>query len=361
MRRSLGVLLSGFVLMSGMVGLAGAPAAAAPKCGQTAGPKVQVVYAYTQGADNSASMTWRAQVAAWEVNQVFDASARRQGGARQVRWALNAKCQVDVKKAGLPAAQTEKIATLVAGARAKLKIPANQKILVYTDAANFAEYCIGEGTGITGGGFALIASKICGFSVTKTVHELGHTFGIPHCDAASGLDPMCEKSLKVCKAPVNGQLYDSCRTDKFTYFDVKPKRGSYLAKNPKKNMANSPYLMKKRTKVSTLRIQTPNGGCLTATTAGVVTRKCGQQIWQRVIDAQGYTRLVDKKSGLCLATGGGKVGVRKCAKNKASQQWLVLADPVLGAQIQHAGGAYVTVEGNAVSATGKGTPLRFTR
>lgn len=242
----------------------------------SSGPYVKVFYAYGKGRPNRiAAKTPLIREAVAIADQIYQRSAARAGATRHVRWAMS-KCHLTITGFSTARAPYD-----VFGLRRLLQdkhlLSHKQKALIFADSAGFGCQGIGElmpdtrmskaanrnnisamAAAVQGGCFGgLLTAQEAGGMVAA--HELGHTLGAVqshapysnnngHC--VDEWDIMCyddgshHKLVYRCgsaKLPQGDNAYDrllDCGLN--TYFNPKPKRGTYLAKHW--NIANSSWL-----------------------------------------------------------------------------------------------------------------------
>ncbi|MFF3767384.1 RICIN domain-containing protein [Streptomyces sp. NPDC001922] len=332
-------------------GSAPSSAAAPPvACDDQDSPKkgwYQAVYVHTAGKDNSAKAVPNIQRVMWNSDQVFEASAKRfgQGDSRRLRFVQDKNCRIDVMSVGvegLPArpsfgatrmkAQAAVAAVMRKADRASRERFKRTRPVYFYD--NGARGC-GVSTIFKPKGRADLHTGRAAVSwgcatVPAVTHELIHQFGVNHCNNKrdQGGDPICRGYDRTprCNDTMATVVLD-CAKDEFHYFHPRPASGSPLARNPKENVANSPYLITDQPmKPLKMRLANKAGGkCLTADGAGVVQSTCGtgaEQSWSRAIDKDGYFTFTVK--GKCLTAASGDRAAATFAACKAGdgrQQW----------------------------------------
>lgn len=227
----------------------------------TDGSRVQVVYAYASDQPNRIndvkSRIINPYIAA--VDEMFRTSAAHTGGFRQVRWVTNSSCVLDVQVVQMPVtlAQFQAMDTnqaglifnaIYAGPDFGATAPSNRRYAIFNDA---------------GGGFAWSEYAIAyteypnPFSIQhEMMHAMGtdrwsgavtasapHATGRGHC--TDGLDIMCYgdggTNLPLYSTTACSVQYYDCNHDDYFYAG-NPPAGNFLASNPSKNTANSPFL-----------------------------------------------------------------------------------------------------------------------
>ncbi|MEV6007847.1 hypothetical protein AB0M29_13645 [Streptomyces sp. NPDC051976] len=282
----------------------------------------------------------------WDVDQVFDASARRLGGeSRRLRFVQDARCRIEVMSVavdGLPArpsfGQARKAAQAAIAAEVRKADPATRqrerriRNVLFLDTSP-------RGCGVgpvpspthradLHNGWASV-SWGCATQPAVT-HELIHQFGVTHCDNRKdqGADPICRGYDKTPRCDeLNANQVLDCPKDEFAYFDPRPAPGSPLAEKPSTNVANSPYLIKDQPTPS-LKVRmvvSGSGLCLAAADSSMVKRtSCDGAglTWERTINDQGYFTL--SSGGKCLAQAKSpdrNPRLIACAPGDSGQDW----------------------------------------
>ncbi|MDJ1138346.1 ricin-type beta-trefoil lectin domain protein [Streptomyces iconiensis] len=316
--------------------------------------RYQPVYVHREGAGPRKSGPQIVQRVMWDIDQTFEASAKRYAGfddSRRPRVVQDEKCQPEVltvSVAGLAeehsmgdardaaSAAVKKAVTKRLGSEAKFeKWDSTHRKLFFYDTGK------PDGCGTAGApgpesradmhsGWAEVSWGCAGESALT--HEMVHNFGVTHCDEdkSQGNDPICRGYDKTprCDGPRSGSVLD-CGLDDFHYFHPRPAKGSYLAAHPKENVARSPYLMKNRPAkpVATRLADVDSGKCVTkGASGGVKLAACGsgEQTWVRSIGGRGYYKL--KLGAECLEKGKGGIRLAKCEAGKAAQHWWMSAN-----------------------------------
>ncbi|MFJ5797536.1 RICIN domain-containing protein [Streptomyces decoyicus] len=306
--------------------------------------RYQPVYVYRAETGPRKNGPATVRNAVWDVDQIFEASAMRYPGfdaSRRPRIAQDAKCQpkvmsVAVKGLGAKHAMADVRERAREAVRAQIGkgaeewLGAHRMLLFYDtgepDGCGTAATPTPDMRADKHGGWSEVSWGCAG--ADAMTHEMIHSFGVSHCDEnkAQGNDPICRgyDSTPRCTGPRSGSVLD-CERDDFHYFHPRPAKGSHLAKNPKQNVANSPYLIRnKPAKPVAMRLaDATSGKCLAPARGGDRLRlaKCGgdDQTWLRKINSRGYFTF--KLGEKCLAKGkDGGAMLAKCA-NTARQDW----------------------------------------
>ncbi|MEU3918218.1 RICIN domain-containing protein [Streptomyces sp. NPDC029004] len=331
-------------------------AAVAPvACDREDDPKkgwYQPVYVHRSGKEPSGRAVESVRKIMWDVDQVFEASAKRfgQGDSRRLRFVQDKDCRIEVKSVavdGLPTRptfnQARKAAEAVINAELKKADRQTQERNKRTRRVFFLDTSA-KGCGLAGGpapkrradmhtGWAAV-SWGCATQPAVT-HEMIHQLGVSHCDGKKdqGGDPICRGYDKTprCNDIMAHQVLD-CAKDEFAYFAPRPEAGSPLAKDPRTNAANSPYLIKDQPApaLSVRLVVERSGLCLAAAGGGggIEQSSCdgGGRTWKRAIDKEGYFTLSLGDKG-CLALPKAASGERArpaivaCKEGDSSQEW----------------------------------------
>ncbi|MEU3918199.1 RICIN domain-containing protein [Streptomyces sp. NPDC029004] len=324
-------------------------------CDQQDSPKkgwYQPVYVHRTNAGDPAKAVKTIRHIMWSADQVFEASAQRfgQGDSRRLRFAQDKDCQIEVMSVaveGLPAKPTffetrKKAEAAVAAEVRKGDAAAKQRFKRTRPVYFFDTDAKGCGVATTPKpkrradlhtGRVAVSWRCA--TVQAVTHEMIHQFGVSHCDNKhdQGGDPICrgyDRSPRCNDLMANVAL--DCAKDEFSYFSPRPTAGSILAKRPKENVANSPYLIKDQP-APTMDVRLAgarSGRCLAQGKGDTVAQKdCGSgdgQTWSRSFNKDGYLTLTLKSSGECLTapsgTGGGSAAtLAKCKPGDQRQQW----------------------------------------
>ncbi|WP_345441788.1 RICIN domain-containing protein [Actinoallomurus vinaceus] len=337
------------------------------------------IYVHQPGKDAYRTSAAMIRQAMWETDQTYDASARRFGISRRIRYVQDASCRPLVADLAFAKGRNQaemggefgkQIARQPALVQKLWK--ANRVKALYMVGDNeITSNCVGGGanSGISSG--FVILPRWC-WGEAGLTHEFGHTFGLSHCNdegtnAGNGNDPMCRgwgKRPECTTDAASNYFLDSCRTDDFRYYEPKPLTGKPPL--PKIwNVAFSPYLITNQpSKPVSFRMRVDKTSeCLDGGKAAVVLRSCRavpQQTWQRRIDRQGYTTLRNLKTGRCLqmattpkATTAPVVTAR-CVAHKRSQQWVPDNGTNFWNRTGGLYGAHLSAQGGA---TRNGTPI----
>ncbi|MFG1941622.1 RICIN domain-containing protein [Nonomuraea sp. NPDC048826] len=335
--------------------VAAAPSTPAFACDKTDTPEkgwVLPVYVHQPGQDSSATEVDSVTRTAWETDQTFEASARRFGESRRIRFVQDDQCRPVVAKLAFTkgrnraemgkalqenmAAQPARVRELVATNRVKL--------MFFVRDNEITDSCTGGGAdaGLSNGG--VILPRWC-WSEAGFTHEMIHGFGLGHCTVGgtsegNGDDPVCRNmgGKPECTADTASNYHlDSCRTDKFRYFEptkASQPAGEALAKN--RNVAFSPYLITDQpSPAADFRLRVVESKqCLDGGSEQVTQAACSggdAQVWRRSIDSQGYVTIRNVGTGRCLQlTAKDKEAVpvitAPCVAKQKSQQWVPDAD-----------------------------------
>lgn len=308
---------------------------------------VLAVHVHLPGKKASAKDIGTIRRTLWETDQTFDASARRFGTSRRIRFITDAGCRPMVASMAFPQGRNraeiggEFVRDHSGGLPAPVRkaIAQNRvKLLLFVADDEITTSCTGGGAdaGLSNGG--AILPRWC-WSEAGLTHEFGHSFGLSHCGqngkGRNGNDPLCRNlgtRPECVRDAASNYLLDSCRTDGFRYFEPKPlKSGKKLARN--RNVAFSPYLISGRPPAAVhtrLRVAKTNQ-CLDGGRTAVILLPCRSaavQTWQRRIDEAGYTTLRNLGTGRCLQMATrpnarvAPVVSAACVPGKRSQQWV---------------------------------------
>jgi hypothetical protein len=311
---------------------------------------VLAIYVHQPGKDNYRTEATRIRQILFETDQTFDASARRLGTSRRIRFAQDTSCTPLV--ANVTVTKGEKDGTFINEFwRQFTSQPAlvqnlkdrmwRVKFLAFADDDEIFGGCRGGGANAGLGGGTAYLPRWC-WGEAGLTHEFGHTFGLSHCGNGTvnpiGNDPMCRNwgTIPECVSDVASNFFlDSCRSDDFRYFEPTPLPGKApLAKEW--NVAFSPHLITDQpTKPLNFRMQVDGTTkCLEPVRDSVVLQPCRavpQQVWQRQIDREGYLTLRNLGTGGCLqmtTTPNEPKGVTTpavtapCVEAKQAQQWV---------------------------------------
>lgn len=224
---------------------------AAPRClgSGTSGPRVQPVFVYRLGQKNRFS---RFRVVLKRSMALTTGIVERSSGAqRTVRWVHDAACQPVVWQVGVPSRYTHDLVSLrryLTAADSRFR-RTNRVYSLWVDSTTSPSW-----SGLGGDRWSATWSSSWGF-VWVDAHEMIHAIGAVRADAPhatgkghcyDGYDVMCYsdggatwRRLTVCPRPEDQYRLD-CRDD--DYFAVSPRRGSWLARHPGANVANSRFL-----------------------------------------------------------------------------------------------------------------------
>ncbi|GAA3223800.1 ricin-type beta-trefoil lectin domain protein [Actinocorallia longicatena] len=311
---------------------------------------VLAVYVFQPGKDRYAGSVGAIRRTLWETDQTYDASARRFGTSRRIRYVQDGGCVPVVAKVAFAEGRNraeigdefrKRLPSQPAAVR-KIMKTGRVKLLFFVGDNEITDQCTGGGAdaGLSTGGVIL---PLWCWSEAGLTHEFGHGMGLSHCDqdgagGPNGSDPMCRNwgGRKSCTSDAAANyLLDSCRSDAFRYFEVtKPKGRKALPRN--RNVAFSPYLIRNRpSRPVNFRLRLAGTGACVDGAGAVVLRPCRRrtvQTWQRKIDGHGYLTLRNLGTGRCLemrttpAAKAARVVTAACVPGRASQQWLPRQD-----------------------------------
>lgn len=224
---------------------------AAPRCvgNGTSGPRVQPVFVHRLGQKSRFN---RFRVVLKRSMALTTGIVERSSGAqRTVRWVHDAACQPVVWQVGVPARYTHDLVSLrryLTAADSRFRATSRVYSL-WVDSTTSPRW-----SGLGGDRWSATWSSSWGF-VWVDAHEMIHAFGAVHADAPhatgkghcyDGYDVMCYsdggatwRKVTVCPRAEDQYRLD-CRDD--DYFAVTPREGSWLARHPRANIANSRFL-----------------------------------------------------------------------------------------------------------------------
>lgn len=224
---------------------------APPRCvgDGSAGPRVQPVFVYRKGFRNRFPQfeTVLRRSLALSTGIV----ERSSGTRRTVRWVHDAACRPKIWTVAVPAAKTYDLLSIrrYLTKRQPRFRATNRVFTLWVDATTSPNW-----SGLGGDRWSATWSSSWGFVWVDThemIHALGavssaapHATGKAHC--YDGYDVMCYRDggpgwRKVVRCAWPGAQYRlDCGDD--DYFAVNPRRGSWLARNPAANVANSRFL-----------------------------------------------------------------------------------------------------------------------
>jgi LPXTG-motif cell wall-anchored protein len=305
---------------------------------------VQIFYVYRTGADHFDQQRDTIKRWVWDMDQLYEASARRfgQGDSRRLRFVQDADCQIAVTPIGLSDLPAQIGLGDARGhadnvvrdqiAKGDGSYFARHKTVYLFDVDGIGDCGLGGGlnTGGLGGGFAAVSAYCFGEAALE--HELGHSFGLNHCneDHTQGNDPMCRGYDATPRCDdVMSYVFLDCQKDEYSYFNPHPAPGTQLAKDPGSNLANSAYLIKDQPvpPLEAQLVDINDGKCLTSGGTGqpAVDKPCGNgNLWRRTIANDGYFTLELEGTGLCLSstpTDTKTLMLSKCAANDDQQHW----------------------------------------
>ncbi|MFC9331760.1 RICIN domain-containing protein [Kitasatospora sp. NPDC057015] len=310
----------------------------------------QAVYVHRAGTRPRADATDAIRTTLWNADQVFEASAQRfgQGDSRRPRFAQEAGCQarvltVEIEGGDGPykVGQVRTKAQPLAEAQLKAAGGADRDRVGRTRFIYFVDTGRATGCGVASTpapgrradlhtGWIAVNWNCLGEAALT--HEMIHNFGVTHCDNdhGQGNDPICRGYDKSPRCDgIMGAVVLDCAKDEFAYFSPRPAAGSRLARHPKENVADSPYLIKDQPAgpVDAALVGRAAGQCLTAGGDGtsVVQQPCAPgdaQVWRRSIGPDGYLTLRQLGSGKCLSMPAeGAPALADCKPGDAHQEW----------------------------------------
>ncbi|MCQ4214152.1 RICIN domain-containing protein [Streptomyces longispororuber] len=285
----------------------------------------QVLYVHRAGEDHTEETRSTIRTAMWDVDQIFEASARRfgHGDSRRLRFVQTADCQVDVKSVSLEGIEANPTLGSLAGraldafhkdegrdetaaqAWSKRHRPVMFMDVSGVDGCGLGTVTSPDSRATLHGGNSWMSWGCSGVGVVS--HEVVHAFGTTHCDDTDtqGNDPICRGTDKTprCDDVLSGVVLD-CAKDEFAYFDPRPAAGTRLAEHPDENIARSPFLIKDQPAPAvTARLRNQASGLCLVPGDGdaVVQGDCdGAPAWRRTIGDEGYERFALVGSGRCL-------------------------------------------------------------
>jgi len=226
---------------------------AAPRCigDGVSGPRVQPVFVYRKGTANRFDR-FRAtlQRSTDLTTGIFERSS---AARRTVRWVHDSSCRPVIWKVAVPAARTHDLVNLrgYLEARQPRFRRTDRVYSLWVDSTTSPSW-----SGLGDDRWSATWSSSWGF-VWVDAHELVHALGAiwptaPHATGKAhcydGYDVMCYRDggpgwrkLTVCPAPEARYRLDCGQDD---YFAVSPRPGSWLARHPRANVANSRFLAK---------------------------------------------------------------------------------------------------------------------
>ncbi len=226
---------------------------AQPRCvgDGVSGPRVQPVFVYRQGSNNRyRHFRTVLQRSLSLTTGIFERSS---GARRTVRWVHDESCRPVIWQVGVPASVSHNLVDLreyLQGAQPRFRNP-NRVFSMWVDSTTSPEW-----SGLGDDRWSATWSSSWGF-VWVDAHELVHAMGALRADAPhstgkghcyDAYDVMCYRDsgpswrkMIVCPDPSSQYRLDCGNDD---YFAVKPRKGSWLAKNPGANVARSRFLAK---------------------------------------------------------------------------------------------------------------------
>ncbi len=226
---------------------------AAPRCidDGVSGPRVQPVFVYRKGS-KSRYNNFRVimQRSTYLTTGIFERSS---GTTRTVRWVHDAACQPVHWQVAVPASKTHHLQSLRQYlTRHDPRFRRTDRVYsLWVDSTTSPTW-----SGLGGDRWSATWSSSWGF-VWVDAHELVHALGALRSDAPhatgkghcyDGYDVMCYKDggpgwqkFTACPWPSSQYRLD-CGDD--DYFAVKPRKGSWLARHPRANVARSRFVAK---------------------------------------------------------------------------------------------------------------------
>lgn len=226
---------------------------AAPRCigNGTSGPRVQPVFVYRAGQpnrfENFRSVLMRSTYLTSGIVE------RSSGGQRAVRWVTDAACQPVIWQVAVPQRYTYNLVQLRSYLkRTDSRFRSGQRVYsLWVDA-----YTSPGWSGLGDDRWSATWTSSYGF-VWVDAHEMIHALGAVHSGSPhatgkghcwDGYDVMCYsdggrrwRQATMCMSPEAPYRLD-CNND--DYFAVNPRPGTWLARNPRHNVANSRFLAK---------------------------------------------------------------------------------------------------------------------
>ncbi len=231
---------------------------AAPRCvgDGRSGPRVQPVFVHRKGSSNRYQQF--RTVLQRSLSLTTGIFERSSGARRTVRWVHDTSCRPVIWQVGVPAAVSHNLVDLRAylkDTQPRFRDP-DRVYSLWVDATTSPEW-----SGLGDDRWSATWSSSWGF-VWVDAHELVHALGALRPDAphATGkghcydaYDVMCYRdsgpawrNVIACPAP-SAQYRLDCGDD--DYFALKPRKGSWLAKNPGANVARSRFLARVASRV----------------------------------------------------------------------------------------------------------------
>ena len=226
---------------------------AAPRCigDGVSGPRVQPVFVYRKGTANRYERFRTTLQRSTDLTTgVFERSS---AARRTVRWVHDASCRPVIWQVAVPTARTHDLVSLrryLEDRQPRFR-RSDRVYSLWVDSTTSPSW-----SGLGDDRWSASWSSSWGFvwvDAHELVHALGaiwpgapHSTGKAHC--YDGYDLMCYsdggpgwRNVTVCPAPQARYRLDCGQDD---YFAVAPRRGSWLARHPRANVANSRFLAK---------------------------------------------------------------------------------------------------------------------
>lgn len=224
---------------------------AAPRCigDGVSGPRVQPVFVYRAGQPNRfVEFSAVLRRSTYLTSGIFERSSQ---GQRSVRWVHDAACQPVIWQVAVPSPYTYNLVRLRSYlTRTDPRFRRSDRVFtLWVDARTGESW-----SGLGGNRWSATWTSSFGFVWVDThefVHALGavnggapHSTGKGHC--WDGFDVMCYTdggkpwpNRRVCTSPVDPYRLDCGQDD---YFAINPRPGTWLARHPRYNVANSRFL-----------------------------------------------------------------------------------------------------------------------
>ena len=254
---------------------------AAPRCigDGSRGPRVQPVFVYRKGTKNRYAHFRTVLNRSTDLTTgIFERSS---GARRTVRWVHDRSCRPVFLQVAVPASKTYNLVNLrryLTNRDPRFR-RTDRVYSLWVDATTSPNW-----SGLGGDRWSATWSSSWGFvwvDAHELVHALGaispnapHSTGKGHCYDAYDImcyrdgGPAWRKTIK-CPSP-DSQYRLDCGDD--DYFALKPRKGSWLARNPSANVANSRFLAKVKPRPLPVQPAAPTG----------VTRDFDSVDWQAV-------------------------------------------------------------------------------
>lgn len=270
---------------------------AAPRCigDGHSGPRVQPVFVYRKGATNRYQEFQTVLARSTDLTTgIFERSS---GARRTIRWVHDRSCRPTFRQVAVPAAKTHDLVSLRRYlSKSDRSFRRTDRVYsLWVDSTTSPNW-----SGLGGDRWSATWSSSWGFiwvDAHELVHALGaispaapHATGKGHCYDA--YDLMCYSDggpgwRKTVMCPsADAQYRLDCGKD--DYFAVDPRRGSWLSRNPRSNVANSRFVAKVPPRVLPVVPSAPTG----------VTRDFDSVRWQVVPGVRYDVGVVEGDSSL---------------------------------------------------------------